>query len=151
MLFRLSMLIALALFACGGGSQPRPDNPDAAVDAPGDLPDAPPAGPNALGQLCPAMQGGMGQPCPAGNNCVILQGLGSMTTGYCTPNCMNMTSICTTGYTGPAGGMPQCALSMMMGQPPNGCAIVCQQTTQCPTGLSCTPVPGQNVSVCVAP
>ena len=93
----------------------------------------------------------MGTECPAGNSCVAIMGLGSQTTGYCTPNCNNMTSICTTGYTGPAGGQPQCALSMAQGQPPNGCAIICMQTNQCPTGLSCTAVPGQNVSICVAP
>ena len=150
MQLRLSMFVFIALIAaaCGGGES-APVVVDAAIDAAEPV-DAPPSGPNALGQLCPVAAGGMGTACPAGNTCVAIMGLGSQTTGYCSPMCMNMTSICTTGYTGPAGGMPQCALGPPGGQPA-ACAIVCQQTSQCPTGLNCTPTGQQNISICVAP
>ncbi|HEU0033148.1 MAG TPA: hypothetical protein VFQ53_21090 [Kofleriaceae bacterium] len=141
-----------SLVACGGGKDGGGGggSADAAVDSPPPI-DSPPPVQNALGQLCPFAAGGMGQPCPAGNACVTLQGLGSTTTGYCTPDCMNMTTLCTTGYTGPAGGMPQCALTTAAGQPPNGCAIVCTDNAQCPTGLSCLQVPMNTVKICVPP
>lgn len=151
---RLSVLFVLVgsmSAACGGDDGDgggTVDAPAVVVDAP--MIDAAPMTTNALGQLCPIAMGGGGTACPAGNACTSLMGVGTnMTTGYCTPNCMNMAAICTTGYTGPAGGQPQCALSASMGAPPTGCAIVCQNTPQCPTGLTCTPVPGQTVMVCV--
>ncbi len=156
---RMTRLFGVCLFvastfatACGGGGGSKP-GADASVNQDGSvvLTDAPPQSNNALGQLCPLMAGGGGAACPTGNNCVGLMGLGSTTTGYCTPDCMNTAAICTTGYTGPAGGMPQCALVTAMGQPPNGCAIVCTATAQCPTGLTCTPVPNQPVMICVPP
>jgi hypothetical protein len=64
-----------------------------------------------------------------------------------------MNTLCSTGYTGPAGGTPVCALSEAQGAPPSLCAIICTMNTQCPTGLQCIPVPGQNppVSVCAPP
>ena len=154
---RLSVLFILVsgstFAACGGddGGGGGGGNVDApqVVDAP--MIDAPPMTTNALGQLCPTAMGGGGTACPAGNACTSLMGVGTnMNTGYCSPNCMNMTAVCTTGYTGPAGGQPQCALSLSMGTPPSLCAIVCTATTQCPTRLTCTPVPNQNVMVCVA-
>src|SRR5687768_17440785 len=147
----VTMIALLFSFGCGGGGSSGGDDDDPPIDAP-DQPDidAPPPAVNALGQLCPIMAGGGGTECPAGNDCVALMGVGTnTTTGYCTPNCMNMNSICSTGYTGPAGSMQVCALSAAQGQPPTGCAIICTAQNQCGTGLSCTPVPGQNVMVCV--
>lgn len=153
---RLLAAIALTfgLAACGGDDDGDggDNNPiDAAIDSANNIdasPDAPPAS-NALGQTCDFAA----PQCPTGNVCTGLQGVGSTTTGYCSPMCMNMNAICTTGYTGPAGGMPVCALSEGAGQPPTLCAIICTMNTQCPTGLQCIPVPGQNppVSVCAPP
>ena len=151
-LFTICVVLATASFAtiiaCGGGGSKQ--RPDAAIDAP-PPPDAPPAVQNALGQLCPFAAGGGGTACPAGNACVTVTGVGTnTTTGYCTPNCMGMSGICTTGYTGPAGGMPQCALGTgSAGDPADGCAIVCTSNPQCPTGHTCTAVPQQTVKICV--
>lgn len=149
MKFRLVAAIALVLglVACGGGD----DGGDGVViDAPTAIDaavavDAAPTT-NALGTVCSFAS----PACPAGNQCTGVMGVGSTTMGWCSPMCMNMTTICTTGYTGPAGGMPNCALTMAQGQPPNLCAIICTSTPQCPTGLTCTAVPGQNppVSIC---
>jgi len=140
----------LLFIGCGGGGKSGGGDDVVDIDAPAVSIDAPPAGPNPLGQLCPTAAGGGGTACPAGASCVTITGVGTnTTTGYCTPNCMAMNAICTTGYTGPAGGMPQCALSPAAGQPANGCAIVCTAGAQCGTGLSCIPVPGQAVMVCV--
>jgi len=148
----LVLSAVLAVFAaCGGGSSgdDKPNNVDASVDAKVFM-DAPPSATNALGQLCPFMQGGGGTACPADHACVQLTGVGTnTTTGYCTPDCMATDSICSTGYTGPAGSMQVCALTTMQGSPANGCAIICTDNTQCPTGLSCTMVPMQTVKVCV--
>jgi len=141
----VSVVIAVA---CGSsGSSKKPDaavvKMDAAIDSPAQVQ-------NALGQLCPFMTGGGGTPCPAGNACVKITGVGSnANTGYCTPDCMGMNSICTTGYTGPSGGQPQCALSAGSGSAANGCAIVCVNPADCGTGLTCTQVTGQQVKICV--
>ncbi len=154
-----AFILSVGLAACGGsGSGDDVVTVDArtidgsgggGIDAAGGI-DAPGGGGvNALGQLC-----SMSMTCPAGNNCTTLQGLGSQTMGYCTPTCSGqMGTECATGYTGPAGGRPVCALSTMQGAPPSACAIVCTAPEQCPTGLACTPVPGQMqpVSICVPP
>ncbi len=152
----IRLLAAIALTfgfaACGGGDDDGGDNTptDAAIDSAAidAAIDAPPAT-NALGTVCTFAN----PQCPEGNVCTGLQGVGSTTMGYCSPMCMNMNAICTTGYTGPAGGMPVCALSEAQGAPPTLCAIICTMNTQCPAGLQCIPVPGQNppVSVCAPP
>lgn len=153
-LFAVCLFAMFAVVGCGGGSSGDDDNP--AIDAPSGI-DAPPvtpdaaSGTNALGQVCPLAQGGGGTMCPAGNTCVGLEGIGSQTTGYCSPMCNGNTAVCTAGYTGPAGGMPQCALTPPGQQTPVLCAIVCSDANQCPTGLTCQPVPGQAVMVCAAP
>lgn len=151
----IRLLAAIALTfgfaACGGdddgGDNTPTDAPidSAAIDA---AIDAPPAT-NALGQVCDFAN----PQCPTGNVCTGLQGVGSQTMGYCSPMCMNMNSICSTGYTGPQGGMPVCALSEAQGAPPTLCAIICTMNAQCPTGLQCIPVPNQPqpVSVCAPP
>lgn len=149
-MFAVSMVLGAALAACGSSGKSGVDANGGGddVDAKVFL-DAPPQQTtNALGQLCPFAAGGGGTMCPAGNDCVALMGVGSTTTGYCTPMCMNMSSICTTGYTGPAGGNPQCALTVMGSTTPNGCAIICTMASQCPTGMGCMPVTGQTVKIC---
>lgn len=141
------VLAAVALSACSGGSDSK--TPDAAVvkmDAAVKL-DAAPTPTNALGQLC----GQMTAACPTGHNCVIITGLGSQTTGYCSPSCKGAPAACTTGYTGPAGGQPQCVLGPM--GTPEACAVACGTDANCPTGLKCLAVPGnmQGVKICAAP
>lgn len=146
-LSRISILAVLALAACGGDDDGgnTPIDAPAAIDAPIALDAA--AVTNALGQVCTFGAAGT---CPTGNSCTGLQGVGSTTMGYCSPVCTMAGGECAAGYTGPAGGMPQCALSTAQGAPPSLCAIVCTVGTQCPTGLACVPVPGQPqpVSVC---
>ena len=139
------LVMMFAAAACGddGGSSPPVDAPKA-VDAPMQQMDAPPQGTNALGQVCDQMTA-----CPDGNACIILAGIGSQTRGYCSPACMNMNSICSTGYMGPVGSNQQCAVPEMNGQPPNRCVIVCQEQAECPTGLTCTQAPDQQFKVCV--
>ena len=145
----LSLVLVFAAAACGGD-----DGDVVAIDArtpdsSGSTIDAPPSGTNALGQLC-----SQAMPCPsAEDRCVTLMGVGSQTMGYCSPQCVQGGNQCTSGYTGPATGQPQCALSMAAGSPPTLCAIVCASGTDCPSGLSCIPVPGQPqpVSVCAPP
>lgn len=149
------LALCLGLAACGSvdaektdaavGDGPAGDGP-VVVDAP--MVDAPPGG-NALGQVCTFADA----TCPAGHTCTGLQGVGSQTMGYCSPMCMNMSEICATGYTGPAGGMPVCAITAASGEPPSLCAIICTTASQCPQGLACIPVPNQNppVSVCAPP
>jgi hypothetical protein len=145
----LSSMFVLALAACGGDDGDvvaidarTPDGSSSTIDAP------PSTGNNVLGTVC-----SMAAPCPEGNTCVTLMGVGSATMGYCSPMCTQAGTECVTGYTGPAGGRPQCALSMAAGAPPTLCAIVCAAAGDCPSGLACTPVPNQPqpVSVCAAP
>ena len=135
----------LIVMACGGGGGAK--MPDAAVvDAP-----ATDAGPavNALGQLCPFAAGGGGMMCPAGNTCVKITNVGTnANTGFCTPACMAKDVLCSTGYTGPAGGVPKCILTPMTNAPATGCAIVCTTMAQCPTGLSCVSA-NATTKVCV--
>ena len=152
----IRLLAAIALTfgfaACGGDDDGDGNNPvDAAIDSPSaiDAPiDSPPAG-NPLGQVCTFAN----PMCPAGSTCTGLQGVGSQTMGYCSPMCTQQGGECAAGYTGPAGGQPQCALTTAQGQPPSLCAIICTMNTQCPSGLQCIAVPGQNppVSVCAPP
>ncbi|MDB4956645.1 MAG: hypothetical protein JWO36_4214 [Myxococcales bacterium] len=152
-LFSVTLVLGIALgatiIACSDSKKPNV-SPDAKVflDAKVFM-DAPAVAANALGQLCPFAAGGGGSACPTGNDCVTLMGLGSTTTGYCTPMCMGNNATCTTGYTGPAGGMPVCALSTGSGSNANGCAIICTTPAQCPTGMACTMVPMQTVKICV--
>jgi len=145
--------LTLGFVACGGGDDGDDDvtpiDASTAIDAPPQAIDAPPAV-NALGQVCTFAAPN----CPAGNECTGIMNFGSMTMGWCSPMCMNMNTICSGGYTGPAGGTPVCALQQQ-GQPPNLCAIVCAagMNQQCPTGLTCQAVPGQPqpVSICAPP
>jgi hypothetical protein len=143
----LSLVLVFAAAACGGD-----DGDVVAIDArtpdsSGSI-DAPPSSGNPLGQVC-----SMASPCSEGNTCVTLMGVGSQTMGYCSPPCTQGGPQCATDYTGPATGSPQCALSMAAGAPATLCAIVCASGTDCPSGLSCIPVPNQPqpVSVCAAP
>jgi hypothetical protein len=152
MKFRPLLLAAVALtfglVACGGGDD---DGDGQTIDAPQGI-DAPTAidaaidapTTNALGTVCSFAN----PQCPAGNTCTGVMGVGSTTMGWCSPMCMNMNSICSTGYTGPAGGMPVCALTMQGSTTPVLCAIICTAQNQCPTGLTCTAVPNQNVMIC---
>mgnify|MGYP000844807453 CR=1 FL=1 len=155
MKFRLvaAFALVLGLVACGGSGDGGDDD-GADIDAPMGTIDAAtsidaPASTNSLGTVCDLQM----QNCPSGNSCTAVQGVGSQTMGWCSPMCMNMNAICSTGYTGPAGGMPVCALTTMQGQPPSLCAIICTGNTQCPTGLTCQMVPGQQqpVSICAPP
>ncbi|MEM6959627.1 MAG: hypothetical protein AAF411_17870 [Myxococcota bacterium] len=122
----LLALFLLAFVACGdddGGS-------DAAVDM---------AGANALGQVCTTVSD-----CPADHNCAMppLVG-GSMTQGYCSPNCSDAAA-CTTGYTGP--GRPSCFLMP-------ACTISCDTPNapgECPDGLTCLPTGGPTSACGVA-
>jgi hypothetical protein len=141
---------AATIFACGGDDHAKADAPKVFMDSKVFM-DAPGGGSgNGLGQLCPFGSGGGGTACPAADACVKLTGLGSATTGYCTPNCAGSNGICTTGYTGPAGGTPVCALSVGSGSGATGCAIVCTDATQCPTGMGCVQAPGSGApKICV--
>ena len=146
---------AATIFACGGGGGG--NNPDAKVfkDSKPFL-DSASGVSGGLGQLCPFSAGGAGSACPQGDACVALQGLGSTTTGYCTPNCGTNASACTTGYTGPTGGMPECALvtagsgsgSGSGTSTPNACAIICTEVSQCPGGMECIVAQG-TTKICV--
>lgn len=147
------VVLAFGLVACGGGGGDDGDDDGTDIDAAMAIDAAvsidAPASSNALGQVCMLSAPN----CPAMHSCTGVQGVGSTTMGWCSPMCMNMNAICTTGYTGPAGGMPVCALTTMQGAPPSLCAIICTGNAQCPTGLTCQPVPGQQqpVSICAPP
>lgn len=147
---RISFVPAFALLmfaACdsGSGDDVQPIDASGTVDSPGGSIDAPGGTTNALGQTCDAAN----PACPAGNACITITGIGSSTTGYCSPMCAGDTAICTTGYTGPAGGQPMCALGAQ-GSPPDACAIVCTASAQCPTGLTCQ-MANATVMICAAP
>src|SRR5262245_16527054 len=101
------LFAALAIAACGSSSTTKP--PDANL-----TPDAAPAI-NALGKLCDNTMPQM--PCPTGNQCVVVTNVGSQTQCFCSPNCNGMNTICTAGYTGPAGGTEVCALGPTGGTP----------------------------------
>lgn len=150
-----ALALSVALAACGGsGSGDDISTVDAravdarVVDAPAGSIDAPTGGSNALGQVCSQTVA-----CPAGNTCTGVSGVGSTTMGWCTPTCTQQGGECAAGYTGPAGGMPVCALTTAQGAPPSQCAIICTAAAQCPSGLQCIPVPGQTtpVSICAPP
>lgn len=151
-----ALALVLSFAACGGDDDGDDGGDGVTIDAPNQVTDAPPvatdapAASNALGQVCTLGAAGA---CPAGNTCVAVGGVGSQTMGWCSPMCMNMNAICSTGYTGPAGGMPVCAINEAMGAPPTLCAIVCTagMNAQCPTGLTCQPVPNAGVSICAVP
>lgn len=148
-----ALALVLAFAACGGDDDGDDGGDGNTIDAPAQTIDAPvvvdaPAATNALGQVCTL---GAADACPAGNTCVAIMNVGSQTMGWCSPMCMNMNSICSTGYTGPAGGMPVCAITEMTGAPPTLCAIICNPAMQqCPTGLTCQMVNAQT-SICAAP
>jgi uncharacterized protein YceK len=102
---------------------------------------------NELGRICTV--GGTG--CSAGNTCIAIQGVGSTTMGWCTPMCAGMNDVCTAGYTGPASGMPVCAVGDGSGTPIY-CAIGCTVNADCPTGMTCIVVPnGGGGSICAVP
>lgn len=144
-------LTALTLAACGGGTTGddvtvQPDantttHPDAAV-----VPDSMPQAVNDLGTPCDP---NTPTDCAATSTCVIIGGVGSQTMGWCSPACTQAGTECSDGYTGPATGQEVCAITNG-GADPVLCAIVCQTGTDCPNGLLCTAVPGQNppVSIC---
>ncbi len=139
-----AVALAIGLAACGGNDEPKtPDAPILLADAP--KADAPPAATNILGQRCGQTAGA----CPAGNTCALIMGLGNQMEGYCSPSCMAMDTKCSVGYTGPAGGMPRCALGPAAGQG-ELCAILCTLDTQCPTGLKCLDA-GGGAKICVVP
>ena len=153
--FVAAVAAAAAVAACGSSGGSNKKNPDAGktfMDAPAKVfMDAPP--PNVLGQLCPFASGGSGSACPAQDECVMITGVGSTKTGYCTQDCMGSDALCSTGYTGPSGGMPVCALQAGSGSgsQANGCAIICTTAAQCPTGMSCLQVQAgpPPISACV--
>jgi hypothetical protein len=147
----IGVAAAATIFACGGDDHAKVDAPKVFMDGNKVFMDAPAAGANGLGQLCPFAAGGAGSACPAGDACVKLNGVGSATTGYCTPNCAGSNAVCITGYTGPAGGMPECALTVGSGSGVTGCAIVCTSPAQCPTGMGCVQAPGSGAPMICVP
>lgn len=148
-------LAITAFAACGGSGDDDngddDDAPDASTTPQPDAdttpsPDAMPNTTNALGQVCDSAT-----PCPDGNSCTGIQGVGSETSGYCSPACTPSGGECAAGYTGPAGGQPMCVLSEAAGADPTLCAIICTDNAQCPSGTQCIPVPGNSASVCAPP
>ena len=140
-----AVCVAVGLAACGSkGNTKTTDAPVVVVDAP--KVDAPPAASNFLGQRCGQTAGA----CPAGSGhtCALVMGLGNQMEGYCSPACMGMDTKCSVGYTGPAGGVPRCALGPAQGQG-ELCAIECTADPQCPTGLKCLDAGGGKI--CVVP
>lgn len=144
----VSLVLVFAAAACGGDDGDvvaidarTPDGAVSVIDAP------PSTGANVLGQLCDTSTA----PCPEGNMCVIITGLGNQTAGYCSPMCTQSGTECATGYTGPATGIPRCALGPPGSSVPTQCAILCTAEGDCPTGLACLPVTGQSASVCARP
>jgi hypothetical protein len=143
--FVVAVAGAATIFACGGGGGG--GNPDAKVymdakvfmDANGSGSN----GVNALGQIC---NGTM--TCPPGNDCVTIMNAGSGSNGFCTPMCMGSNANCAAGYTGPAGGQPVCALTMQGSSTPNGCAIICTDVSQCPTGNGCITIGSNSAKIC---
>jgi hypothetical protein len=101
---------------------------------------------NALGQVCTS---GQANTCPEGNDCISISTTGGGSLGpYCSPMCMNDNARCTTGYTGPASGMPVCAVGD--GTTTNYCAIICVNNSDCPTGLTCQTFGNPPTSVCAS-
>lgn len=154
-IFVVSVLMFAACGDDGGSTKPKVDAPMQQMDAPATPMDMPQSGGNALGQSCtfnmdPTMTG-----CPAAHSCTNIDVMGaSDMMGYCSPMCTPMNGACATGYTGPAGGMPQCALTTAMGQPPTLCAIVCTTNANCPAGLTCAVVqpaapPNPEIKACI--
>lgn len=155
--FVVGISAGATIIACGGGGGGNNNGADAKVykDAPGSGSGSGSGSGNpnpdvtaGLGQLCPAAQGGAGSACGSADSCVLITGLGSTTTGYCTPNCAGSNTGCTTGYTGPTGGQPVCALSVGSGSGATGCAIVCTGVAQCPGGMECVVAQGTTM-ICV--
>jgi hypothetical protein len=141
-------LSALSFAACGGGGDDdvtvQPDantttHPDAAL-----VPDATQQGVNDLGTPCDP---NTPTDCAATSTCVVIGGLGSQTMGYCSPMCTQAGTECADGYTGPATGQVQCAITEQDPNTPVLCAIICTTGTDCPNGLACTDT-GQGVSIC---
>lgn len=124
-----ALLVACACDV-GGTQQPQAGGPDAG---------ATPAA-NALGQPCATAADCEST---AAHECVIVQGLGSQSMGYCSPACATATD-CTEGYGGP--GEPVC----MTDRTPPTCMIKCVSNADCPTGLDCI-VTGGPVNVCLVP
>ncbi len=84
--------------------------------------------------------------CAAGETQVRIEGLEGFC--VCAPACEGMGSPCPDPGTGVEA---QCALGMPGGTMPTLCAIVCTSADQCPEGVGCEMVPGQPVSICMAP
>lgn len=150
----IGVAVGTTIIACSNSSPGR--SPDAKVfkDSSTKMDGNGGSSSNALGQLCPFNGSGTGNACPSGNSCVQVSGnngsaVGSnKNEGYCTPDCMGMNSGCTTGYTGPSTGMPMCVLNSGSGSAADGCAIICTQMIDCPTGTSCAAVPGTTAKIC---
>ncbi len=142
------LLAAMAFAACGSSDKKTtPDAHVATIDATPVLPDAAPVA-NGLATVCT-----VNTDCPTGNMCTGILNFGSQTKGWCTPNCMAMDTICTTGYAGPAGGMPKCALTSTQGGAADGCLVLCTTDPQCATGMTCQalPAPNQAIKACAPP
>ena len=150
------LFAALAFIACGKSDDKKTNQFDAAPmggnpDAPTiGTPDAPMAsGVNALDQICDQVTA-----CPTGNACTGISGLGSADKGWCTPDCTaGKDTTCTTGYKGPAGGVPKCALVAQGSQTPSGCIVICKDDTQCASGMKCQalPAPNDKIKACAPP
>lgn len=130
----VALALVAALAACG-------EKDAANVDAaPLDLDAA--VAVNKLGDACTLPAMGQPDPCGADHICLTLPGR-SQTTGYCSPLCNAMETICDTGYAGPAAGNPQCVLKVpATSMVTNACAIKCTVATDCPNAMPCEQLEG---------
>lgn len=131
--WRIATLVALALAAAPGcevilGIEDGTLQPGSELNALGI-----PCGPNHF-------DNGFDGACPSG---VCLPGAGDFAdpdfaNGYCSPSCADDAAICSAGYTGPEGGVPDCRVDA---QPPSGeadrCIVLCDTEADCPNGLFC--------------
>ena len=82
--------------------------------------------------------------CPAGEMALGFEGIDAC---VCAPTCDGMGATCPAPNEGTASAM--CVLVTMMGAPPSHCALVCTDSTMCPTGAECFEVGGG--SICMHP